>query len=68
MEQNPKPKSITILGVFKDNKITNSETGEVTNCITYGRVRKEIEGKLAYLHLLLNAYGDYYISSYILVD
>ena len=66
MEQ--KPKSITILGVFKDNEITNSETGEVINCITYGRVRKEIEGKLAYLHLLLNVYDDYYISSYILVD
>ncbi len=68
MDPNQQAKSITIRGVFKDNQITNSDTGEVIDCVTYGMIRKVIEGKLAYLHLMRGNDGGLYIQGYVLID
>lgn len=62
------PKSITILGVFKDNEVIDHETGNIISCTTYSSVRKIIENKLAFLHLTENEYGDLYIYQYVLVE
>ena len=58
MDTEAQPKSITVLGVFINNKITEYGTNKIFECLTYGRIREVIEGKLAYLHLITNEYGD----------
>ena len=68
MDTEAQPKSITVLGVFINNKITEYGTNKIFECLTYGRIREVIEGKLAYLHLITNEYGDMYIANYILYE
>lgn len=42
---------ITVLGIFKDNSITTEE-GDVIECVTYQRVREQIDGKIGFYHLI----------------
>ncbi|NCB03187.1 MAG: hypothetical protein EOM67_13695 [Spirochaetia bacterium] len=59
----------TILGVFSGNVITDIETGEEFECITYGSVRKIIDEKLGFYNLRYEeAIDSWIVYQYILIE
>lgn len=43
--------TIAVFGIFKDNKIITPD-GEVIECVTYGRVREQIDEREGFYHLI----------------
>ncbi len=57
-----------VYGLFKDNQITTEE-GEVIECITYTRIKREIEGKKGFYHLKQSGrIKNWTVFEYILLD
>jgi hypothetical protein len=57
-----------VYGLFKDNQI-RTEEGEVIECITYTRVKREIEDKKGFFHLKISGkITDWTIFEYLLLD
>ena len=54
-----------IFGYFKDNELTDYNTGEIISCATYLPIRKEIQDKEGFFHLKKNEWGDWIIFQYV---